>query len=225
MFTGLIECQGIVTRAERVAGGMRLEIYAPEFGRDMSIGDSVAVDGACLTIIKFVRGAFLVDVSDETVRKTTIGTLRQGSKVNLERALRMSDRMGGHIVSGHVDAVGSIAMRQQAGNSTIYRFRGPSTVMRYLVPKGSIAVDGISLTVSDITHDGFAAAVIPHTEVSTTLKDKPIGAPVNLEVDMLAKYVKRFVELYSGVEAEDNPASQGRRGLGDLLRDMGGEGR
>jgi len=218
MFTGLIESEGIITRADRTSGGMRLEVYAPEFGRDMAIGDSIALDGACLTIVKFIRGAFLADVSEETVRSTNLSELRQGSKVNLERALRFSDRFGGHLVSGHVDGVGSLVMRHPAGNSTIYQFSAPRELMEYVVPKGSIAVDGISLTVTDTRDDSFACAVIPHTEQSTTLKDRPIGGAVNLEVDMLAKYVKRFVGQYMGVD--DDSSRTGRRGLADLLREF-----
>lgn len=223
MFTGLIESEGIITRAERAGGGLRLEVYAPEFGRDMAIGDSIAVDGACLTVVKFIRGAFLTDVSEETVARTNLGSLRQGSKVNLERALRLSDRFGGHLVTGHIDGLGSLVMRHPSGNSTIYQFSAPPELMEYVVPKGSIAVDGISLTVADTREDGFACSVIPHTEQSTTLKDKPTGAAVNLEVDMMAKYVKRFVGMYMGVEDEGGPAP-GRRGLGDLLREFA-EGR
>lgn len=222
MFTGLIESEGIITRVERVNGGMRVEVYAPEFGRDMAVGDSVAVDGACLTVVKFIRGAFLADVSEETARRTTLGGLRQGHKVNLERALRLSDRLGGHLVSGHVDGLGSLVMRHPAGNSTIYQFAAGPELMEYIAPKGSIAVDGISLTIADVREDGFACAVISHTEQATTLKDKPIGAAVNIEVDMMAKYVKRFVGLYMGVD--DRAPKAGRRGLGDLLREFA-EGR
>ncbi len=218
MFTGLVESEGIITRIERVAGGSRLEVYAPEFGRDMSIGDSIAVDGVCLTVIKFIRGAFIADVSEETLSRTTLGALRQGAKVNLERALRLSDRLGGHIVTGHIDGVGSVVMRHPAGNSTVYQFSAPPEVMEYIVPKGSIAVDGISLTVAQTKDDGFAAAVIPHTEQSTTLGAKAVGASVNLEVDMMAKYVGRFVALYTG--AQDGAPRAGRRGLGDMLREL-----
>ncbi len=218
MFTGLIETQGIVTRTERVSGGLRLEVYAPDFGRDMAIGDSVAIDGACLTIVKFIRGAFLVDVSDESLHRTTLGKLGQGSHVNLERALRLSDRLGGHIVSGHVDATGRLAMRQPAGNAVVYRFTVPPEVLMYLVEKGSVAVDGISLTVARLHEDGFSAAVVPHTEEVTTLKDKPNGADVNVEVDMFAKYVRRYVEGYlGGAQAQQ---MKPRRGLGDLLKDL-----
>ncbi|MBE0475759.1 MAG: riboflavin synthase [Coriobacteriia bacterium] len=217
MFTGLVESQGVITRVERVPGGVRLEVYAPEFGRDMSIGDSIAVDGVCLTVVKFIRGAFLADVSDETLRVTTLGRLQQAGKVNLERALRLSDRLGGHLVTGHVDGVGRLERRLPAGNSTVYTFSAPAGVAEYLVPKGSVAVDGISLTVASLRHTDFTAAVVPHTEEVTTLKEKAIGSPVNLEADMLAKYVRRYVALYEGAEES---AGETRRGLGEMLRDF-----
>ncbi len=217
MFTGLIECEGIITRVERIQGGMRLEVYAPEFGRDMAIGDSISVDGACLTVTKFIRGAFLADVAEETLAVTTLGQLSQGAHVNLERALRFSDRLGGHIVTGHVDGVGTLVNRRPAGNSTVYQFRAPKSVLPYVAPKGSVAVDGISLTVAQVVPEGFTAAVVPHTEETTTLADKPISSPVNMEADMLAKYVRRTVAQYMG-RPEPAPASQEPRGrLGDML--------
>lgn len=222
MFTGLVEAQGIITRIERADGGLRLEVYAPEFGRDMAIGDSIAVDGACLTVVKFIRGAFLADVSEETTKTTTLGHFQQGAKVNLERALRMSDRMGGHMVTGHVDGVGRLVMRHKSGNSTVYQFSVDPDIMGYVVSKGSIAVDGVSLTVAQTREDGFVAAVIPHTEETTTLGDKQTGADLNLEVDMMAKYVKRFVAMYVG--ASDEGPAPGKRGLGDMLKEFA-EGR
>ncbi|PKQ16024.1 MAG: riboflavin synthase [Actinobacteria bacterium HGW-Actinobacteria-7] len=217
MFTGLIESQGVVTRLERVSGGGQMEVYAPDFGRDMAIGDSIAVDGVCLTVVKFIRGAFVADVSEETLSKTTLGALQQGGKVNLERALRFSDRLGGHLVTGHIDGIGRLLLRHAAGNSTVYQFQIPPTMVEYVVPKGSIAIDGISLTVAQIKGESIAAAVVPHTEAATTLKDKPIGAPVNVEVDMMAKYVKRFVSIYGPRGASDD---EPKRGLGDMLRDF-----
>lgn len=217
MFTGLVETQGIITRADRVSGGAQIEIYAPEFGRDMALGDSIAVDGSCLTVAKFIRGAFVADVSEETLSKTTLGQVQQGMKVNLERALRLSDRLGGHIVTGHVDGMGRLLLRHPAGNSTVYQFQVPAPLIEYIVPKGSVAIDGISLTVAQIRGESIACAVIPHTEAATTLKDKPIGAPVNVEIDMLAKYVKRFVDVYAHAELDE---TQPKRGLGDLLRDF-----
>ncbi len=218
MFTGIIETQGIITRADRTGGGIQLEVYAPEFGRDMALGDSIAVDGVCLTVAKFVRGAFVADVSEETLTKSTLGHLRQGSKANLERALRLSDRMGGHLVSGHIDGVGRLLLRHPAGNSTVYQFQVPLKLLEYVVPKGSIAIDGISLTVAQIRGESIAASVVPHTEEVTTLKDKAIGSPVNIEVDLMAKYVKRFVDLYTHEGAGPDPGP--KRGLGDLLRDF-----
>jgi len=216
MFTGLIETQGIITRVERVAGGAQLEVYAPEFGRDMAIGDSIAVDGACLTVARFIRGAFVADVSEETLNRTSLGGLQPGGKVNLERALRLSDRLGGHLVSGHVDGVGRLLLRHPAGNSTVYQFQVPGPLMPYVLPKGSIAVDGISLTIAKIRGESFAAAVVPHTEEATTLKAKPIGSPVNIEVDLMARYVRQFVELYTDPDA----STVRKRGLGDLLREF-----
>jgi len=221
MFTGLIECEGVITRADRVGGGMRLEVYAPEFGRDMQIGDSIAVDGAQVKVVKFIRGAFLTDVDADTLGGTTLGTLEQGQKVNLERALRLSDRLAGHLVAGHVDGIGHLEMRQPAGKFTVYQFQAPPEVMRFVVEKGSIAVDGISLTVGKLGAGGFTAAVVPQVESSTTLKDKAIGGGVNLEVDMLAKYIERFVSGYHG-EAD---SLSHRRGLGEMLREFTEGGR
>lgn len=222
MFTGLIEAQGIITRIERAQGGMRIEVYAPEFGRDMAIGDSIAVNGACLTVVKFIRGAFLTDVSEETTNASTLGDLQQGAKVNLERALRMSDRMGGHLVTGHIDGIGRLVMRHPAGNSAVYQFAAGPDIMEYVVPKGSIAIDGVSLTIAQTRDDGFVTAVVPHTEESTTLGGMQSGADVNIEVDMMAKYVKRFVSLYVG--ASDETPAPGKRGLGDMLKEFA-EGR
>lgn len=218
MFTGLVETVGLVTRIDSVAGGAQLEIYAPDFGRDMAIGDSVAVNGACLTIIKFERGGFLVDVSSQTLDTTALGRLRNGSKVNLERAMRLSDRLGGHIVQGHVDGVGQLVQRQVAGNSTLYHVAVPEEIAGYLVEKGSIAVDGISLTIARVRDNTVAIAVIPHTESSTTLGDLQIGSPVNLEVDIIAKYVRRYVSGYVG-EGGDI-ATQGKAGLADKIKNF-----
>ena len=221
MFTGLIEAQGVVARIERASGGLRLEVYAPDFGRDMTVGDSIAVDGVCLTVTKFVRGAFLADVSEETVQRTTLGMVRQGSKVNLERAMRMSDRLGGHIVTGHVDGIGEIVLKRPAGNSIVYEFSAPASVLPYIAPKGSVAVDGVSLTVAQVRPGGFTVAVIPHTEASTTLSAKQAGAPVNMEADTLAKYVRRFVAFYTG-NAEEFPEDDDarERGLGGMLKEF-----
>ena len=220
MFTGLIECEGVVTRAERSAGGMRMEIYAPEFGRDMQIGDAIAVSGVRVTVAKFIRGAFLADVSLEMLDTSTLGALEQGQKVNLERALRLSDRLAGHLMSGVADGIGRLELRQRAGKFSVYQFQAPSNVLRYMVEKGAIAVDGVSLVTAKVAPQGFTVAVDPQTESGSTLKNKAIGDPVNLEVDMLAKYVERFMSVYT----DGDPVPVERRGLGTLLRDLADSG-
>jgi riboflavin synthase len=221
MFTGLIEAVGTIARTERTGdGGMRLEVYAPDFGRDMAIGDSVAVDGACLTVVSFIRGAFLADLSEETVTRTTLGRLRVNAKVNLERAMRLSDRLGGHIVTGHVDGVGTFAGRLPAGNSRTYTFKPPVEVLPYIAEKGSVAVAGISLTVSRVITNGFEVAVIPHTDEHTTLHTLQPGDEVNIEADMMAKYVRRFVAYYTGHPEDAGAVGEGRRGLSDMLKEF-----
>lgn len=194
MFTGIVEAQGIVTRAEREAGGMVLEIYAPSFGRDMKMGESIAVDGVCLTLENFLRGAFVSHLSRETMRRTTLGELTAGTKVNLERAMTAAARFGGHFVTGHVDAIGKVTSKKPAGGGSEIAVAAPAELHPYFIPKGSVAVDGISLTIHATTRDGFTVIVVPHTEQTTTLEANAIGAPVNLEVDMMAKYVRRYVQ-------------------------------
>ncbi|MBN2247250.1 MAG: riboflavin synthase [Coriobacteriia bacterium] len=221
MFTGLIECEGVITRADRSPGGMRMEVYAPEFGRDMQIGDAIAVNGVRVTVVKFIRGAFLADVSPDMLETSTLGALTQGQKVNLERALRLSDRLAGHLMSGVADGIGHLELRQHAGKFSVYQFQAPSHVMRYVVENGPVAVDGVSLIVAKVAPQGFTVAVDPQTESGTTLKVKAIGEPVNLEVDMLAKYVERFM----GVPEDGEPVPAERRGLGGLLRDLADGGR
>lgn len=203
MFTGIIETKGIVSRAERVAGGAQFEIYAPDFGRDMAIGDSVAVNGACLTIVSFSRGSFVVDVSSETLERTTLSGVRAKDQVNLERAMRMSDRLGGHMVSGHVDGIATLAQKHSAGNSTIYQFDLPEHLAEYLIFKGSIAIDGISLTIARLRESSIAISVLPLTEQITTLGALRVGDRVNVEIDMIAKYVRKFVAGVSGGAADE----------------------
>lgn len=219
MFTGLVEAIGIVSRIEPVVGGAHLEVYAPDFGRDMAIGDSVATDGACLTIAKFARGSFVADLSSETIDRTTLGKLRVGSKVNLERALRFSDRLGGHLVSGHIDGVGRLVQRHVSGNSTVYQFEVPENLAIYLVEKGSVAINGVSLTITKVNHNMIACAVISHTELSTTLADLVSDSPVNIEVDMIGKYVQHFVNAYQGGESDQDAAGRDSR-IGGKLRDF-----
>ena len=192
MFAGLIETTGIVSRADRVDGGAQIEIYAPEFGRDLAIGDSVLVDGACLTIAAFGRGSFTADISLETLDRTTVGHIRAQQKVNLERALRLSDRLGGQFVTGHVDGIGRLVQRHISGNATIYQFELPEHLMGYIVENGSLAINGVSLTVGRINENMIACSVVPVIEQRTTLSNLEYDEPVNVEIDMIAKYVRQF---------------------------------
>jgi riboflavin synthase len=184
MFTGIVEELGSV----EVLDGSRLRIRANAVLDDVKLGDSIAVNGCCLTVVSMTADTWDADVSDETFARTSLGQLRVGSPVNLERAVRMSDRLGGHLVQGHVDGVGVIVNPVPDLRVSI-----PSDLMRYVVEKGSITVDGVSLTVVKPLDDGFTVAIIPHTADVTTLGTKVPGDRVNIEVDVMAKYVERLV--------------------------------
>ena len=160
---------------------------------ELALGESVAVDGVCLTVTSRGAGRFAVTAGPETLARTTLGGLAVGARVNLERALRASDRLGGHIVAGHVDAVGTVAERRELDTGVLFRFAAPPQILRYVVEKGSIAVDGISLTVNAVDEYSFAVALIPHTVEKTTLADKQAGGRVNLEVDIIGKYVEKLL--------------------------------
>lgn len=199
MFTGLVEDVGKVTRAEHRGGAMLLEIAPGALPVDeLVLGESVAIDGTCLTVTQRGNGRFQALASQETLDRTTLGGLRAGLTVNLERALRASDRLGGHIVAGHVDAVGTIDAREPLGPAVKVSFATPGQLLRYVVEKGSIAVDGISLTVNHVGEYSFAVVLIPHTLEKTALHAKPVGAKVNLEVDVVAKYVEKLALPYRG---------------------------
>jgi len=187
MFTGIVEELG---RLASLDGG-RLRIAATRVVDDASIGDSIAVNGCCLTVVAVGDGWWEADVSDETISRTSLASLRPGDGINLERAVRLSDRLGGHVVQGHVDGVGEVVEPVPD-----LRVRAPAELTRYLVEKGSVTVDGVSLTVVDALDDGFTVAIIPHTAEVTTLGDKRPGDLVNLEVDVMAKYVERLVAAY-----------------------------
>jgi riboflavin synthase len=194
MFTGLVEELGTVRAVIANATGARLEIEATTVLDDAVLGASIAVNGCCLTAVGFGDGWWAADAVEETLRRTCLGALAAGDRVNLERPVRLSDRLGGHIVQGHVDGVGEIAEREElADGSTRVSISAPDTVLRYVVEKGSIAVDGVSLTVAGVDDKTFEFALIPHTATVTTLGIKGPGAPVNLEVDLVAKYVERLM--------------------------------
>ena len=194
MFTGLIEEVGTVKGIRSQSGGMRLSIAGKTVLDGMKAGDSIAVNGACLTVVEMRHALFGADVSKETLTKTTLGRLRVGDRVNLERAMRPTDRLGGHLVAGHVDAVGVIRTIERTGEASLFTFDAPPEVSRYLIYKGSIAIDGISLTVNEVQGERFTVTIIPHTARQTTLGLKKSGNPVNLEANMIGKYVEKFVK-------------------------------
>lgn len=185
---------GAVTALNKGLAGTRLTIMASTVMSDLAIGASVSVNGTCLTVVARSDHDFSVDVSPETLRVTTLGTLTSGAPVNLERAMKLNERIGGHLVSGHVDAIGVLRSRQQDGNALVLEFEAPNEILRYCVAKGSITVDGISLTVNDVTERSFAVAIIPHTAKVTTLGLKQVGDQVNLEADVIGKYVERLLQ-------------------------------
>jgi riboflavin synthase len=193
MFTGIIEELGKVKQIQRQGEGMNLTVAASTILPDLKIGDSIAVSGACLTVTLLGAGTFSAEVSGETLTKTHLGFLRVGDPVNLERPLRLSDRLGGHLVTGHVDEVGTLSEKVAAGEMYQMTVKVSPALHRYLVQKGSIAVDGISLTVNEVTPDGFQMVIIPHTAAVTTLGLKKAGDPVNLEADLIGKYVERLL--------------------------------
>lgn len=197
MFTGLVEEIGRVDEiAPEEGGGARLQIAAPLVTEGMAIGDSLAVNGACLTAVEIDGDLVAVDCVAETLRRTALGSLAPGAPVNLERALPAGGRLGGHIVQGHVDGVGRVRSADPEGTSVLLVVEAPAAILRYVVEKGSIAVDGVSLTVAARGPDAFTVALIPHTMSATTLGPEAVGRPVNLEADMVAKYVEALVAPY-----------------------------
>jgi riboflavin synthase len=208
MFTGLVEALGTVERVEEDGAGRHLLIGAPEVVPGLAIGESVAINGACLTVVELAGPTQYSVLSTpysarfqagpETLRRTNLGDLAAGDRVNLERSLRVGDRLGGHIVQGHVDGVGHIAERQRQGEWETVWFTCPPDLARQMVPKGSVAVDGVSLTLVDVGRDRFSVALIPHTLANTTLGFKAAGATVNLETDLFAKYVHKWAAQVLG---------------------------
>jgi len=207
MFTGLVEelaaveeisrtgkrRRGLAARLERGVA-VRLVVKAPLVAKDAKIGDSIAVSGCCLTIVKKSRNLLSFDAGSETLSRTTFDRLKAGDNVNLERSLKLSDRLGGHLVTGHVDGLGTLIKRRDEGQWSHFTFRADSRLLRQAVNKGSIAVDGVSLTVVKVEPDRFTVALIPHTLANTTLGKLQVGGLVNLETDLLAKYVERQLE-------------------------------
>ncbi len=193
MFTGLVETVGKVIQLERAGSAARLAVSATFAGDAVRLGDSIAINGVCLTVVSMDGGTFVFDVSPETMERTAFRGFKTGTPVNLERALRLSDRLGGHIVTGHVDCVATVVERREQSGNTVFGFRLPRDAARYVVAKGSITIDGISLTVNAVTGDGFSVNIIPHTAASTTLQFRKPGDEVNIETDILGKYVERLL--------------------------------
>jgi riboflavin synthase len=199
MFTGIVEGTGTVVALTRsgTGDGARLEVDAPWPPGELAVGDSVAVDGCCLTVVARTPGGFAADLVAETLRRTALGRLTKGARVNLERPLALGGRLGGHLVQGHVDGVGRVLERQRVGEGEEIRLELPEDLARYVVEKGSIAVDGVSLTVAAVGPDWFTVALVPHTLAATTLGGRGPGDPVHLEVDVVAKYVERLVQPWT----------------------------
>lgn len=195
MFTGIIEEIGTVDQASRSGGNLQLRIKAPKLTADVSVGDSINIDGACQTVIHIKDEFLTVEAVEETLKRTTLGQLRAGDPVNLERALQASDRLGGHLVSGHVDFVGRIKYVSHRDQSWVYEFEFPGEYKSHFVEKSSVAVDGISLTVVDVQENSFTVSVIPYTMGATTLGTKKTGDRVNIETDLIGKYVERILSV------------------------------
>lgn len=194
MFTGIVEELGRIKAIEPRAGGARLEIAATRVLADAAVGDSIAVNGCCLTVVERGDAWWAADAVTETLSRTNLGALSAGDPVNLERPVRMGERLDGHLVQGHIDGVGTVAVRESLPDgSTRFRVLADADLLRYVVEKGSIALDGISLTVTDVDEEGFGVAIIPHTLAVTTLGARQPGDRVNVEVDIVAKYVERLV--------------------------------
>ncbi|MDO9573969.1 MAG: riboflavin synthase [Candidatus Contubernalis sp.] len=215
MFTGIVEELGIIQGLELDSANPALVIKAQIILSDLKIGDSISVNGVCLTVVFFDSGSFKVEVMPETLRKTGLYELKRGDRVNLERALALGGRLGGHLVSGHIDGVGTIRKKNRESNALVIEINAPMEIMKYAVPKGSMAIDGISLTIAQVKEDSFTVSLIPHTAENTTLGFKAAGSQVNLEGDMIGKYVEKFIFAR---RKEDSP------GKGLTLKDLADNG-
>ncbi len=195
MFTGIVAAVGRVTQLDRRGGDLRLSVACPDLDMsDVQLGDSIATQGVCLTVVAFDAQGYTADVSLESVERSTLGRLRVGQRLNLEKAMLATTRFGGHIVSGHVDGIGEILECRQLGRAVNYRVRVATELLRYIAEKGSVTVDGISLTVNALYADGFLLTIVPHTLAMTTLSDWQPGTAVNIEVDVVARYLERLLQ-------------------------------
>ncbi len=194
MFSGIVEALGTVVELQPEPPGCKLWVQEPRIVPEIRVADSIAINGCCLTVVEVQEDRMAFDVGPETLRRTNLGELARGSRVNLERSLRVGDRLGGHFVTGHIDDVGTLCERTDEGDWSFYWFEVPRRLSRQMAPKASIAVDGVSLTIVDSEPDRFSVALIPYTLAVTTLGIRQVGQRVNLETDILAKYVERLIE-------------------------------
>ncbi|MDH5423920.1 MAG: riboflavin synthase [Gammaproteobacteria bacterium] len=208
MFTGIIESVGKVIASEKKGGDLRLTIATEKLDMsDVQLGDSIAVNGVCLTAVELDQSSFVADVSNETIDHTATGKLQQGSDVNLEKALTPTTRLGGHLVSGHVDGVGEVVERSDDGRSVHFTIKAPDELAKYIAHKGSITVDGISLTVNKVSGAEFELNIVPHTMQETVIKHYQVGTQVNLEVDLIARYLERLLLGDKAAEKESDGVS------------------
>jgi riboflavin synthase len=198
MFTGLVEETGTIKRIKQIAGGINLTIRASKIMEDMKIDDSIAVNGVCLTAISVGINEFSADAVGETLKKSTIQSLRENEEINLERSVRLMDRLGGHLVQGHVNGTGTITQINKPGDNYFIEVLVPDNLKKYLIDEGSIAIDGISLTIAKLSGSVVGVSVIPHTWSKTILKNKKVGATVNIETDVIAKYVEKLLLKENG---------------------------
>ena len=205
MFTGIVEELGAIISIDKTVSGTRITILASTVMDDLKIGDSISVNGACLTVVNRTDHNFSVEVSPETLSVTTLGQFTAGAPLNLERAMKLNERLGGHLVAGHVDGVGTIRTRQQDGNAILFTIEARPEILRHCILKGSVSVDGISLTINHVTDRGFSVSIIPHTAKVTTLGLKQVGDQVNLESDMVGKYVERLLQERGQIPANPTP--------------------
>jgi riboflavin synthase len=202
LFTGLVEEVGTIVQVHQVGQGRRFVVSATLVAQGIELGDSVAVNGVCLTVVQYTGANFAVDVVPETIRHSSLSDLHQGAFVNLERAMRADARFGGHIVAGHVDGVGYIEHIVNEDNAIVLTVKTDATLLRYIIAKGSIAIDGISLTVMDAGRSSFRVSIIPHTAAQTTLHKSHVGTKVNLEVDQMGKYAEKLLGNPSGLQSD-----------------------
>ncbi|AKN33704.1 riboflavin synthase subunit alpha [Clostridium carboxidivorans P7] len=215
MFTGIIEEVGRILSISKGINSAQINIEAKKVLEDVKLGDSIAVNGVCLTVTSFKHNSFTVDVMPETMRRSSLNNLKKGSLVNLERALALGDRLGGHIVSGHIDCTGKVVNIKNEDIATWITVEVPDDALKYIVLKGSITIDGVSLTVAEVNEKSFSVSLIPHTKGETTLYEKNLGEEVNIECDLIGKYVERLVFMKQKEEKKESKITEA------MLREAG----